>query len=116
MFSNLFRRIFGDNVLSSLGRRRSGLWRSVRSEHLRNNPECAVCGRKTNLVPHHIVPVHMDPSRELDPENLITLCEGPSFNCHLFFGHLRNWSSFNPEVRRDAEEWRRRLSGSCGNS
>ena len=116
MLSNLFRRLFGDNVLSSLGRRRSGLWRSVRSEHLRNNPECAVCGRRTNLVPHHVVPVHMDPSRELDPENLITLCEGPSFNCHLFFGHLRNWSSFNPKVRKDAEEWCRRLSGSGGSS
>jgi hypothetical protein len=116
MFANLFRILFRDSALSSLGRSRSGLWRSVRAEHLRNNPECTVCGRRKNLVPHHVVPVHVDPSLELDPDNLITLCEGPAFNCHLFFGHLRNWSSFNPEVRRDAEEWRRRLSGSCGSS
>jgi len=61
------------------------------------------------VVPHHVVPVHIDPSRELDPENLVTLCEGPSFNCHLFFGHLRNWSSFNPDIRKDAEEWRKKL-------
>lgn len=85
------------------------MWRRVRDEHLRNHPECAVCGRKTNLVPHHVVPVHVDPSLELDPGNLITLCEGPAFNCHLFFGHLRNWTRFNPDVRADAAEWRRRL-------
>jgi hypothetical protein len=92
----------------SLGRPRSAAWRKVRSEHLKNNPECAVCGRKENLVPHHVVPVHVDPSLELSHENLITLCEGPSFNCHLFFGHLRDWTKHNPEIRKDAEYWRGR--------
>lgn len=106
MIAGLFSRILG---VVSLGSPRSGMWRKVREEHLRNNPECAVCGRRKNLVPHHVVPVHVDPSLELEPHNLITLCEGPSFNCHLFFGHLRDWSSFNPEVRKDAEAWRRRL-------
>lgn len=95
--------------LSCLGRPRSRLWKVVRQTHLISNPECAVCGRRKNLVPHHVVPVNLDPSRELDPENLITLCEGPSFNCHLFFGHLRDWRKFNPEIRKDAEEWRRRI-------
>ena len=95
--------------VGSLANPRSKMWKKVREEHLRKNPECAVCGRKENLVPHHVVPVHEDPSLELDPENLITLCEGPAFNCHLFFGHLRNWSSSNPTVRKDAEEWRRRI-------
>jgi hypothetical protein len=95
--------------VGSLANPRSKMWKKVRDEHLRNNPECAVCGRRENLVPHHVVPVHEDPSLELDPDNLITLCEGPAFNCHLFFGHLRNWSSSNPTVRKDAEEWRRRI-------
>lgn len=61
------------------------------------------------MVPHHVIPVHVDPSKELDGDNLITLCEGPSFNCHLFFGHLRDWTNFNPNVRSDAEEWRKKL-------
>jgi hypothetical protein len=95
--------------ISSLGSPRSSLWRRTREEHLKSNPECAVCGRKKNLVPHHVIPVHVDPSKELDPENLITLCEGPSFNCHLFFGHLRDWTKFNPEVKSDAEGWKKRL-------
>lgn len=51
---------------------------------------------------------------ELDPENLITLCEGPAFNCHLFFGHLRNWSSHNPDVREDAAMWREKIMISKG--
>lgn len=95
--------------VSSLGTPRSSSWKRIRDEHLTSNPACAVCGRRENVVPHHVVPVHMDPSRELDPENLITLCQGPAFNCHLFFGHLRDWSNFNPEVRTDAEHWKKRL-------
>lgn len=98
--------IFLRRSISVLGKPRSRLWREVRDRHLKENPECAVCGRRKNVVPHHVVPVHVDPSRELDPGNLISLCEGPAFNCHLFFGHLRDWSSFNPEVREDAKIWR----------
>jgi len=90
----------------SLGKPRSKVWRQVRLRHLDAHPECAVCGRKENVVPHHIVPVHIDPSKELDLTNLITLCEGPAFNCHLFFGHLRDWSLHNPNVAKDADEWR----------
>lgn len=105
MFAGLFRRI----LVSALGSPRSPMWKKVRKEHLERNPACAVCGRKSNVVPHHIIPVHADPSLELSPENLITLCEGPAFNCHLFFGHLRDWTSYNPEVKRDAEEWSRRI-------
>lgn len=102
--------IFLRRNISCLGKPRSNMWRDVRRKHLEENSECAVCGRKKNLVPHHIIPVHKDPSKELDPNNLITLCEGPSFNCHLFFGHLRDWSSFNPDVKRHAKEWREIIS------
>ena len=84
---------------------RSPEWRKVRLEHLSKNPQCAVCGNCKNVVPHHIVPFHVDPSRELDPTNLISLCEGKTFNCHLFFGHFRNWTKHNPKVAEDARVW-----------
>lgn len=98
--------------VNCLGKQRSYLWKEVRKNHLKNFPECAVCGRKKNIVPHHIIPVSVDPSLELDPNNLITLCEGPSFNCHLFFGHLRNWSSHNPDVKKHAKEWNKIINSS----
>lgn len=89
---------------------RSSKWKKLRIQHLEKNPVCAVCGSKKNIVPHHVVPVHVDPSRELDPTNLISLCENQSFNCHLFFGHLKNWSRCNPNVIEDAQAWNLKLN------
>jgi 5-methylcytosine-specific restriction enzyme A len=88
---------------------RSGKWRKVRAEHLEINPCCAICGSTHKVVPHHIVPVHVDPSKELDLNNLISLCQGKTFNCHLFFGHLKNWSCWNPNVVEDVEVWNHRF-------
>ena len=34
---------------------------------------CARCGGTNALVVHHIKPVHVDPTLELAPDNLITL-------------------------------------------
>ena len=78
---------------------RSPKWRSVRNEHIENNPTCAACGRKDGLEVHHIVPYHVDPSKELDPTNLITLC---GKRCHFVFGHLLDWKSWNENVVRDS--------------
>ena len=78
---------------------RSPKWRSVRNQHVEDNPTCAACGRKTDLQVHHIVPYHVDPSRELDPTNLITLC---GKHCHFVFGHLMDWKSWNENVVRDS--------------
>lgn len=89
---------------------RSSKWRKVRSKFLAENPKCAVCGNEKNVVPHHIVPVHKDPSKELDPNNLIGLCENKSFNCHFFFGHLKNWTKYNINIVEDAERWNKKLS------
>jgi 5-methylcytosine-specific restriction endonuclease McrA len=89
---------------------RSGRWRTVRKNYLGSNSECAVCGSKKNLVVHHIVPVHVDPTKELEKDNFVVLCETPSFNCHLFFGHLKNWVRFNPNVLEDAKNWREKLN------
>lgn len=89
---------------------RSPEWKRLREDHLRRNPRCAVCGNSKNVVPHHIVPFHIDASKELDPLNLISLCEGDTFNCHLFFGHLRNWTRHNSDVVNDAKMWNEKIS------
>lgn len=109
-WSHFFWRMLGFSDISILSR--SYQWKRIRAAHLKEKPECAVCGSTKNVVPHHIIPFSVDPSRELDPSNLISLCEGKTFNCHLFFGHLRNWSGYNPDVVQDARFWREKLK-SC---
>lgn len=84
---------------------RSSKWKKTRIQHLVNNPCCAVCGSSKNVVPHHIIPVHLDKSKELDPNNLISLCENDNFNCHFFFGHFKNWTKHNSNIVEDARIW-----------
>ena len=86
---------------------RSGEWPRVRREHLSHSPECAACGcgESEFLDVHHVYPVHLVPARELDPSNLITLCESPSHNCHFIFGHLLDWHSYNANVGMDAPSY-----------
>jgi hypothetical protein len=86
------------------GTRRSPKWPSVR-RHFLVDKVCAVCGGRAKLEAHHIVPFHLDPARELDPANLIALCEGRGVNCHLLFGHLGDFASVNTRVRDDAATW-----------
>ncbi|HYE70421.1 MAG TPA: HNH endonuclease [Aquabacterium sp.] len=89
------------------GLRRSSAWATVRAEHLRANPECAACGGRTHLAVHHKVPFHVDPARELDPDNLITLCDHPARKCHFAIGHLWSWERWNPDVDRVAADLRK---------
>lgn len=93
------------------GAKRSSKWPSVRRQFLKANPSCAVCGGKKKLEVHHKLPFHLHPDRELDPENLITLCENKAdgVNCHLLFGHLGNFKSFNPNVSDDAGAWHEKI-------
>jgi 5-methylcytosine-specific restriction endonuclease McrA len=79
--------------------KRSPRWGDVRKEHIKHQPYCQACGRKDDLEVHHKIPVHKDPSRELDPNNLITLC---GKTCHLIFGHLMDYKSWNPNVEEDS--------------
>jgi len=113
MFNFIKRLIFRlDQDIEILGIPRSNEWKRIRSEHLKKFPECAVCGSEDNVVPHHIIPFHADKSQELNPENLISLCENRTFNCHLFFGHLKNWKKYNSnvvDVVEDAKIWREKL-------
>lgn len=91
-------------------RKRSGKWRSVRKEHLKRNPRCAVCSSKKSLEVHHIVPFHVNHELELKPFNLITLCDGLwGLNCHFVFGHLRNWRRANDLVVSDSARWNNKL-------
>lgn len=79
---------------------RSPKWSNVRKLHLSENPCCAACGRTKKLEVHHIEPVHINPDRELDSLNLITLCDNP---CHFVFGHLFNYKSWNKDVVSDCK-------------
>lgn len=94
------------------GSKRSDHWPKVRRQHLNANPVCAVCGGKKKLEVHHIKPFHLFPKLELDPTNLITLCENKNdgVNCHLLFGHLGNFKSVNANVVEDASTWNKKIA------
>lgn len=82
---------------------RSRQWPAVERAHLRAQPACAACGARLHLQVHHIKPFHLFPQLELDPKNLITLCEPPGpGGHHLAIGHLGAWKKFNPRVVADA--------------
>lgn len=90
---------------------RSPQWPKVRAEHLKKNQTCAVCSGDRTLEVHHIKPFHLQPDLELNPTNLITLCESKDngINCHLAFGHLGNYKNANPSVVKDAKAWNKKL-------
>ena len=95
-----------------LSSKRSGHWSSVRKHHLEKHAECAVCGDKDKLEVHHIKPFHLHPELELNPENLITMCESKSYGiiCHLLIGHNGSYKDINPDVVEHARLWREKLS------
>lgn len=88
---------------------RSKKWPTVRSKYLKVNPTCAICGGTTDLQVHHVVPFHFcilvaeRPDLELDPRNLITLCQDPKTDHHLIAGHLNDFHSYNPDVRKSVK-------------
>jgi 5-methylcytosine-specific restriction endonuclease McrA len=82
--------------------KRSDKWPTVRKHHLEKEGWCKFCGGTEGLQVHHCEPFHIDPAKELDPTNLITLCELMDKECHLHIGHLGNWKNFNPKVREQA--------------
>ena len=81
---------------------RSPQWPEARRRWLLVHPSCAACGSTRKVTVHHKIPVHWDPSRELDPTNYITLCEQGDHNDHFLFGHLLDWKSKNDNVEVDA--------------
>ena len=87
---------------------RSPGWIEARRNHLKQFPTCAACGKSklVGLQVHHKKPFHLFPELELDPDNLITLCDDPQ--CHLLIGHLDYFKSYNPNVVEDAALWLKR--------
>jgi len=96
---------------AGINQNRSPKWQKVRNEHLKKHPICVVCGSKVKVEVHHINPFHLHPEQELDPNNLISLCETATHGiiCHLLIGHLGNYKSINDNVVYDAAEWNKKL-------
>ena len=92
----------------SHGEKRSKEWSKVRKKHLEKEPFCAACGGENKLQVHHCEPFHLYPELELDPNNLITLCENKNKD-HLKVGHLGNFKNYNPNVKHDAAEMLKKL-------
>lgn len=98
-----------DRVLGKTpGRRRSSAWRDTRQDFLDLFPLCEACGGTSDLEVHHIVPFHVDPSLELEPTNLMTLCSRKKYglHCHLFVGHRGNYRLVNPNARDTAKRFK----------
>lgn len=83
---------------------RSPKWRSVRAYHLKTSPYCEACESTEKLEVHHIIPFDVDPDRELNPSNLITLCK----YCHLVLGHLKDYKIYNQFVGLSAFDLNRK--------
>ena len=100
-FNNLIkpRLLFAKPAFAS--KPRSSQWKKTRASHLEANGMCLACGGRVSLEVHHLMPYHLAPELELDPNNLFTLCESAS-HCHWTFGHLLNWRSYNENAKADA--------------
>ena len=81
---------------------RSGRWRKVRRDYIKDHNSCAACGGKKKLAVHHVKPFHLHPDLELDPTNFSTLCM--KFGCHIILGHGGDYKAYNPDVREDAQK------------
>jgi hypothetical protein len=88
-----------------LTKRRSRHWKVVRRDYIKHNPACAVCGSRKKLEIHHKQPFYLFPEKELNYNNLITLCH----RHHYTFGHLCNYRSYNDEVEYDAIVFRKKI-------
>ena len=83
---------------------RSSRWPKLRSEFFKENPLCALCGKPGEAI-HHVIPVSVDPSKELEKSNLLTGCS----SCHLKLFHLGSYHSFNKDIKQDARIWSEKI-------
>ena len=88
---------------------RSPEWPRVEKEHLAKQPDCQVCGGKSRLNVHHLKPFHIFKELELDPSNLITLCNAR--RCHIVFGHAGDFKAYNPNGLADIAKARQMFQG-----
>lgn len=112
----------GDIEAARHGIARSPHWHIVERAVLVAHPHCAACAPaplpvdptvRLGVQVHHIFPFHYAialgrPDLELDPRNLITLCEDeeerPAEDHHLLLGHLDDFKSSNLSVVLDATQ------------
>lgn len=94
---------FTGNLFGEISR--SGKWNKTRNDFVEKHNQCACCKTKQMLQVHHIEPFHDNPEKELDENNLITLCS----TCHFVFGHLKKWQSYNPSVLEDVSTFHRKI-------
>ena len=91
----------------TFGAVRSSGWFVFRKQHIKI--ACTCCGKKgsflNRLELHHIIPFHIDPSKELDPTNVDTFCR----RCHQLLAHLDNFKSYNIDIKKDAENLLKRI-------
>lgn len=96
---DFFLDIINPDRLRTGGLARSPKWGTVRKQFLLENPECAVCGKKSTLLStneiHHCIPFSQKPALELEKSNLITLCR----EHHFEFGHCSlSWKCYNERM------------------
>lgn len=89
--------ICGEALTSAVSAPRDARWPAVRNAYISSHSTCAACGHQATTV-HHVIPFHLSPSDELNPTNLISLCD----RCHFLLGHLCDWRAFNPTIRADS--------------
>lgn len=105
------RRDHGLHIARKHRRERSSEWARIAKEHRLREPACMACGyRGKDLQVHHIKPFHLHPHLELDPQNLITLCEAKGRDHHLLLGHLDAWDSYNEHIREDVKHFYRKTA------
>ena len=63
----------------------------------RDNNECVLCKKNSDLHIHHILPKSSYPDYFIEPCNQIVLCSA----CHLFDAHLGNSRDINTELASD---------------
>jgi hypothetical protein len=101
----------GARIAALHGHKRSPEWSRVEKEHLLREPACVACGYQGKGVQvHHVKPFHLHPQLELDPSNLITLCEVQGRDHHLLLGHLDEWESYNVHIREDVKHFHRKTA------
>lgn len=97
--------------LKTFGAIRSSRWPATRKNHLKLYPNCALCGGNKIIEVHHKKMFNKNPELELEPSNLITLCESGKNGivCHRAFGHLGDYKTENPDVELDVVMWREKI-------
>lgn len=87
--------------------KRSSKWPTFRKKYLAAHKAkgggCEACGAKVGLQLHHVEPFHTDPSKELDPTNMLVACMYVGgLECHEKIAHSeKGFKWVNPNSRAD---------------